>query len=62
MGRLTELFNYLNREEHPTSGQIKYLYNYITINEHTKKLRRAYRGIILVKKGEDRNIKYKRIS
>jgi len=43
MGRLTELFSYLNVEEHPTAQQIIQNYNYITINKTVKELRKIYR-------------------
>lgn len=45
MGRLTELFDYLNREEHPTAFQAKHLYSYINIPDETlKKIRRDFRN------------------
>ena len=43
MGRLTELFDYINKQDHPTARQIEENYHYINVNETLKGIRRAYR-------------------
>lgn len=47
MGTLSQLFWYLNREEHPTALEQKHHYSHLDITEHVKKLRREYRRELL---------------
>lgn len=44
MGRLTELFTYLNAKDHPTAHQIKHQYHYIIVDKQLKKIRREYQS------------------
>ena len=43
MGRLTELFDYINREDHPTAQEKKHYYNYLDITPDVKKIRWEFR-------------------
>ena len=53
MGRLTELFDYLNRPELPSAAERQILYTHINPEDpELKKLRREYRKN-LRKNGED---------
>lgn len=44
MGRITQIISYINSEQHPTPQEIKHLYSHLTIDEHTKELRRKYKN------------------
>lgn len=44
MGRLTEFFDYINREKEPTENEILNWYSYITVDRELKRIRREYRG------------------
>jgi hypothetical protein len=44
VGRLTEIIDFLNREEMPTSQIQAHIYTHIEITDELKKLRREYRA------------------
>lgn len=52
MGRLSQLFWYLNAETHPTLLEKKHHYSHLEITEHLKKLRREYRRRLRVEEEE----------
>jgi len=43
MGRLTELFSYLNEDTAPTQGEMNVRYSYISKNPELVAMRRKYR-------------------
>ena len=46
MGRATEFIDFINRKEMPSKEEQRFGFNYISITEGLKKIRRKYRGAI----------------
>jgi len=56
MGRLSQLFHFLNTEEAPTAKQMRHYYSHISKTKELMKLRRKYRKAKTDKnKGETEN-------
>ena len=44
MGRITQLFNYINEKKSPQSEEVKSLYTHIELTKNLKKARKKYRS------------------